>query len=175
MCYLIRKRIVALFVVSALSVAVLSSCGKEPVSIDGNTVSIAESKCSITFDSLTEKTYEEVESVMADQPKALYSGNDEVSFWEVNFSHQGDHDWPVMRMAPNRGFIAIPELTYHCTGGYFISTGGVVKILGGNINNSHAYIVLEKDEVLTSCEFEYKGYSFSFDFQNSVWSYTESD
>lgn len=165
-----NKRIIAVITVAVLLVGMLSGCSKKGVSIDGSKVSIAESKCSIAFDSFTEMTYEAAEEFMNDEQKANFSDLENVSFWEICFSHQGEHDWPTMPLVAGSGFKIDPEFIYY-DGKYREKA----DILGGNIGNSRAYISLKDDEILKTCEFEYKGYSFVYDFENSEWTYFESN
>ena len=165
-----EKRIFALAFVALCSIAFLYGCAGKGVSIDGNKASIAEAKCSVTFVSQTEATFETMKTHMSDDQVAYYAEiQDDFEFWIVEFSHRGDHDFSNLVYQPNKGFAPDSEIAYKD------SNGTRPTILAGNIGLSRAYMAIKKPFTLKSCEFIHKGYNFIYDFANHTWSYTDKD
>ena len=147
--------VMLLLICSALSVG----CIGEKVEIDGQTVRLKESKCSLTFKSMNQLSEEEVK-------KLDVEFNPAKSYWDVEFTHVGDHDLAAIVFNPAKGGFAVNNaFVYTSKAGYGIEP------IAANIGNSRAYLVTAEDNPPVLAAIEYKGYLLTYDLANGSWSY----
>ena len=124
------KKIATLMLIVVISIGISTSCApKEGVTVDGNKVGIAETKCSISFVSFRTTEYDGIE------------------VWEVNFKHSGDHDFSSLVWQTNAGFAPSSEISY------YLSNGSKAHIIAGNIGYSRAYMEINESVTLRTCDF----------------------
>lgn len=108
-----------------LALMTLTACARGAV-IEGDTVSIAEADCKISFHHLSEIAYED----LSDYQKESFSNDGGRVFWQVEFNHSGDHDFSRLAFQPNLTFAPTSEITY------FLTNGRSVEPIMGNVGLS---------------------------------------
>ena len=142
-----------LFFLIILLTAFLTAC--RGVTIDGDTVRIAEENCSIKFISLSEVPYEEIAG-FTDNGEIFYpsgSGSggiyytldDRFKYYKVEFTHQGKHDISSLVLQPGNaetnwamGFAPNTEFIYFTDNS--TNMKGLARVIAGNTGNSSAYL-----------------------------------